>query len=92
MDTRRQIPEVVECRQHNRTAPTAATVANINELRAAIPGLTAKWKALQSTELAALNSKLRAAGLAEIKVEEKPLSRIIGVDMDVRRGQVAGEE
>jgi photosystem II stability/assembly factor-like uncharacterized protein len=78
--------------QETDAAPTAATVANINELRAAIPGLTAKWKALHSTELTALNAKLRAAGLAEIKVEEKPLSRIIGVDVDVRRGQVAGEE
>ncbi|MDP9268374.1 MAG: glycoside hydrolase [Acidobacteriota bacterium] len=73
-------------------APTAQAVANVNELHAAIPGLTAKWKTLQSADLAALNAKLRAAGLAEIKVEEKPLSRVIGVDMNVRAGEVAGEE
>ena len=73
-------------------APTPQAAANVNELRAAVPALTAKWKALRSAELMALNAKLRAAGLAEIKVEEKPLSRVIGVDVNVRRGEVAGEE
>ena len=73
-------------------APTMQAAANVNELHAAIPGLSAKWKALQGADLAELNAKLRAANLPEIKLEAKPLSRVIGVDVNVLSGQVTGEE
>jgi hypothetical protein len=73
-------------------APTASAVANVSELRGMLPGLVTKWKALMAADLTALNGKLRSAGLAEIKVEEKPLGRIVGVDVDVFGRKVAGEE
>jgi len=72
-------------------APTAQTVANINELRGLLPPLIAKWKSVTATDLPALNEKLRKAGLAEIKPETTS-SGVIGIDVHVRAGQVAGEE
>jgi hypothetical protein len=73
-------------------APTTQAVAYVNELHAAVPGLASKWKTLLGAPLAELNAKLRAANLAEINLEAKPLSRVIGVDVNVLGGQVAGEE
>ena len=64
----------------------------MKQLRGAVPGLIAKWKTVTGSDLAALNDKLRANGLAEIKVEEKPLSGIVGVDVHVFGRKVAGEE
>jgi hypothetical protein len=78
--------------QESDAAPTTQTVANVSELRAALPEIVTKWKALTAADLKELNAALGAANLPEIKVEEKPLSRIIGVDANVLRGQVAGEE
>ena len=73
-------------------APTSQAVGNVKQLRDAVPGLIAKWKTVTGSDLAALNDKLRANGLAEIKVEEKPLSGIVGVDVHVFGRKVAGEE
>jgi photosystem II stability/assembly factor-like uncharacterized protein len=73
-------------------APTSQAAGNVKQLRGAVPGLIAKWKTVTGSDLAVLNEKLRAHGLAEIKVAEKPLSGIVGVDVHVFGRKVAGEE
>ncbi len=47
-------------------APTTQVLSAIAEREAALKGLMAKWATLRSTDLAALNARLRAAGGAEI--------------------------
>jgi len=47
--------------------PTSQVVAAVGERREALADLLAKWNALRTTELAALNAQLRRAGLGEIK-------------------------
>ena len=42
----------------------------ISEARKAYTGLAAKWTALQTGELTALNATIKAAGLAPIEIKE----------------------
>jgi hypothetical protein len=42
----------------------------VSEARQAYAGLAAKWTALRTGERAALNEKLKAAGLGPIEIEE----------------------
>ena len=47
--------------------PTTVQLNAIASARAAAAPIMAKWNALMSTELTALNTKLTAAGLAPLK-------------------------
>jgi photosystem II stability/assembly factor-like uncharacterized protein len=49
--------------------PTAAQLAAITAARQAAAGVMARWTALKTTDLAALNATLKEAGLAEIRVQ-----------------------
>jgi hypothetical protein len=48
-------------------APTANTLAAVTGPRATAARVMAKWNALRSVELPALNARLKMAGLGEIK-------------------------
>jgi photosystem II stability/assembly factor-like uncharacterized protein len=47
-------------------APTTQTLAAIAEKQAALAAVLARWNTLRTSDLAALNARLHAAGLAEI--------------------------
>jgi hypothetical protein len=47
-------------------APTSATLASVTAAQAAAAGVTARWNALKTVDLPALNAALKAAGLGTI--------------------------
>jgi len=49
--------------------PTAVQLAAITAARQSAAGVIARWTALKTTDLAALNATLKAAGLVEIRVQ-----------------------
>lgn len=51
--------------------PTAAQTAGLAEIEKESAGVMSQWKQFKAADLPALNEKLRAAGLAEIKLESK---------------------
>ena len=50
-------------------APTSPLAKAVNERRQALSALMAKWNALRTTDLAALNAQLKAANLPPIEVK-----------------------
>jgi hypothetical protein len=48
-------------------APAANTSAAVTEARATAATVTARWNALRTVELPALNARLKAAGLGEVE-------------------------
>ena len=50
-------------------APTTQAVAAVTERREALRALMAKWDALKTKDLAALNAALKAASLPAIEAE-----------------------
>jgi hypothetical protein len=48
-------------------APTANILAAVNGARASAARVMAKWNALRTIELPALNARLKAAGVSEIE-------------------------
>jgi hypothetical protein len=52
-------------------APTAAQIAAMAVIRADFSGAEARWRALRSTEIPALNRELNSAKLLEIHIDEK---------------------
>jgi hypothetical protein len=57
--------------QASEAPMTSQAAAAIAEARAAFAGLTAKWIAIRTRDLPALNKKLKAAGLAAIELKEQ---------------------
>ena len=53
-------------------APTTQASAAVNELSQQLPGVMQQWKAIQTTDLPALNAQLRKANLPELKLESNP--------------------
>jgi hypothetical protein len=53
-------------------APTTQATAAVAELEKSFPPVMARWKAIQSQDLPALNSQLRQANLPELKLEANP--------------------
>jgi hypothetical protein len=49
--------------------PTANQVASITEAQALAARVTARWTALRTVDLPALNLKLKAAGLGTVKLQ-----------------------
>jgi hypothetical protein len=47
-------------------APTSATLASVNAAQTAATGVMARWNALRTVDLPALNAALKAAGLGPI--------------------------
>lgn len=54
--------------QNADVTPTASEVAAAGQARTQSSGVMARWNALRTTGLSALNAKRRAAGLAPITV------------------------
>jgi len=52
-------------------APTAAQIAAMAVIRADFSGTEARWRALRSTEIPALNRELNSAKLREIHIDQK---------------------
>jgi len=52
-------------------APTAAQIAAMAVIRADFSGAEARWRALRSAEIPALNRELNSAKLPEIRIDEK---------------------
>jgi hypothetical protein len=50
-------------------APTAQVTSAVAELQQQLPPLMQQWQAVKSHDIPALNSKLKAAGLPEVKLE-----------------------
>ena len=51
--------------------PTAAQATAVTEVEKEFSAVTSQWKQIKTADVAALNEKLRGAGLAEIKLESK---------------------
>jgi hypothetical protein len=49
-------------------APTTATLASVTAAQTAAAGVTARWNALKTVDLPALNAALKAAGLGPLAV------------------------
>jgi hypothetical protein len=47
-------------------APTSATVASVTAAQAAVARVMARWNALRTVDLPALNATLKAAGLTAV--------------------------
>ena len=86
-----RLGQLFDALQEVDAAPTAQMVAAVAELHGKVQPLMNNWHAVVTTDLPALNTELRKANLPEIKLEQV-LGRVIGVDVNVLRSQVAGEE
>ncbi len=53
-------------------APTTQATAAVAELEKSFPPVMARWKAIQTQDLPALNSQLRQANLPELRLEANP--------------------
>ena len=53
-------------------APTTQAAAAVSELSQQLPAVMQQWKAIQTTDLPALNAQLRQANLPELKLESNP--------------------
>ena len=64
-------------------APTAAQLTAVTTARANSSSALARWNALKKTEIPALNRELHRAGLAEIRLNEKPAQEQEEEDQDL---------
>jgi hypothetical protein len=64
---RGQLSGLMNSMQAADVAPTANILAAVNGARASAARVMAKWNALRTIELPALNARLKAAGLSEIE-------------------------
>jgi len=64
---RNQLSGLMNSMQAADVAPTANTLAAVTAARAAAARVMAKWNALRTVELPALNARLKAAGLGQIE-------------------------
>jgi hypothetical protein len=63
------LASLLETLQDADVAPTSQAVAAVAERQRALDGLLARWREIVTTDLPALNERLRAAGLPAIPVE-----------------------
>ncbi len=64
------------------TAPTATQTAAAAKVEHDFADVMKRWKEIRTTDVPALNAKLRAAGATEIHIEENPLPNDIEIGAD----------
>jgi hypothetical protein len=61
-----QLAQLYEALQEADVAPTTQLVAAVEDARRGVPAALARWSAMRTRDVAALNTRLRAASLPEV--------------------------